>query len=158
MKEKQNEKLVALTMRISTEMYEALGRLANDYHVSKASVARVAIADNLAKFFGQVQYVDRQQGEEIRKAIADLCTETSDIRIELNRIGVNYNREMALKNIKAKYKNIGYDVDLIQMKLDEENQVKKNTKLFNPDDVKELMQRYEKAVAEMERVLCRIQV
>ena len=59
----------------------------------------------MIKYLGNVEYVDANQGAEIRKLFGEICTELSRSRMELNRIGVNYNQEMRLMNARAIYGN-----------------------------------------------------
>ena len=69
--------------------------------------------------------------------IAELSTEIQRIRNELHRIGINYNQELKLKNIEAKYKNRN---DLTQFKAKEKEitEVMNDTELM---DKKQLIDR-----------------
>ena len=98
----EKEKLIPITVRFSPDGYAALSELSEKYNLSKGEIARIAIDDRLISYLGKVAFADPEDGAEIRKETAKISTEMERIRLELNRIGVNYNQEVRLKNIQAK--------------------------------------------------------
>ena len=79
--------------------------------------------------------MDGDQVAEIRTAIRDLFDEVSQVKDELNRIGVNYNQEVRLMNREGRH--IGNDLVL-------------------PNDaINEAITRFEAAAREVGELLCR---
>ena len=92
-----------ITVRFSPGALAAIQDMAHDYCVSQAQIVRMAVAGNMAKYLGDVRYVDQEQAKEIKRLVVELLDVTSDVRNELNRIGVNYNQEVRAANAAAKY-------------------------------------------------------
>ena len=75
-----------------------------------------------------------------------LGTKLEKIRFELNRIGVNYNQEMKLKNIEKKYSK-RTDYDSLRLKEKEVEKVKSETLNLSQNDLDEIMTKYENALS-----------
>lgn len=101
--EQAEAQLQPVTIRFTPDAWQALRDVARQEGVSVAEVARLAITGKLGDYFGTVKCIDRSQAGEIRKEIAALGNAVSRIGIELNRIGVYYNQEVAALNKMAKH-------------------------------------------------------
>ena len=108
--------MVPVTVRFTPEVMAAIDDISDRHCVSKAEIIRLGFQSDLIKYLGNVEYVDANQGAEIRKLFGEICTELSRSRMELNRIGVNYNQEMRLKNARAIY---GNDMSLLMHEREE---------------------------------------
>lgn len=91
----------------------------------------------------------------IHKEIAELGTELEKIRYELNRIGVNYNQEIRIKNIERKYSKRS-DYDTLKKKEKEIEEVKSESLKITPNDLRTLIKRYENAMAKAGAVLSKL--
>ena len=95
--------LVPITVRFSQNAYDAIGDIANTHNMSKADLVRRCVTGNLAEYLESVRILDGDQVIEIRTAIRDLFDEVSQVKDELNRIGVNYNQEIHLMNREGRH-------------------------------------------------------
>ena len=92
-----------ITVRFTEDAWEAIRDIAESNGLSQAEVVRMATTGNLSRYLGDIRFVDQEQGEQIRSGVVDLVDTVSAIRVELNRIGVNYNQEVRVLNTEAKY-------------------------------------------------------
>lgn len=90
--ETEKVNLVKISARINQKIDDVMREMAKEYGVSFSEVVRLAIDGHLEQYFGNVQYMDAEQGREIRMRCALLGTEMQHIRNELNKIGVNVNQ------------------------------------------------------------------
>ena len=97
------EPLLPITVRFKEGAWEVIREIAEESGTSQAEVVRMAVAGNMAKYLGDVRYVDREQAEEIKRLVIGLMDVTSAVKAELNRIGVNYNQEVKAANAAAKH-------------------------------------------------------
>ena len=97
------EPLLPITVRFKEGAWDVIREIAEESGVSQAEVVRMAVAGNMAKYLGEVRYIDQAQAKEIKALIIELLDVTSAVRTELNRIGVNYNQEVKAANASAKY-------------------------------------------------------
>lgn len=106
-------------------------------HTTPTTIIRLCIDNRLEKYLSNVFIYDDEMSAAILCEIAELSTEIQRIRNELHRIGINYNQELKLKNIEAKYKNRN---DLTQFKAKEKEitEVMNDTELM---DKKQLIDR-----------------
>lgn len=95
----ENE-LIQVTIRLPLRDKEQIDSLAKSGGCSTAEIIRRSVDGSLSKYLGEVQYMDREQGESIKELVDSTYTELSDIRTELHRIGVNYNQEVRLQNLR----------------------------------------------------------
>ena len=86
-----------------------------------------------------------------------LINMTQKVGQELNRIGVNYNQEMKIRNLQAQY-------DRQKMTIDERVQWKKNMaeaqsgqSTLSKEELDELMTRYETVSKKVGELICLIQ-
>ena len=92
-----------ITVRFGPDAWQAIRDLAADNNISQAELIRTTVAWKLHQYLGDVKIIDQQQATEIKAQIANLFTVISEVRNELNRIGVNYNQEVRQRNIERKY-------------------------------------------------------
>ena len=97
------EPLLPITVRFKEGAWDVIREIAEESGVSQAEVVRMAVAGNMAKYLGEVRYIDQAQAKEIKALIIELLDVASAVRNELNRIGVNYNQEVKAANASAKY-------------------------------------------------------
>lgn len=97
------EPLLPITVRFAPDVYEAIREIASANGTSQAEIIRMAVAGNLARYLGDIRYIDPEQGEEVKRRVAQLIDAVSGIRNELNRIGVNLNQIARWMNTLAKY-------------------------------------------------------
>mgnify|MGYP000002117664 CR=1 FL=1 len=148
--------LKPMTIRFSEEAWDAIEDVAWEHGTNKTELVRMAVVGNLARYLGNIRIVDEVQTAEIKELIKALFDEISAVRIELNRIGVNYNQAIRLKQIERKYANKGLDVNAISAQYDETEKVKSECKGFSKEDMDALISRYETATKQVGEILCRI--
>ena len=98
----QKKTFKRITVSFCEKTYNELCGLAKEYGMSLSAVTRIALEENLRIYFGKVRYIDREQADEIRKTLLEILDSCRKIYNEMNRIGVNYNQEIRLKNAEAK--------------------------------------------------------
>lgn len=163
----ESKALIPSTVRFSREADTAFRTLSDDYNVSKAEIIRLAAAGGLAKYLGEVKYVDRKQGAAINNNISELANVMFDIAEQLRRIGVNYNQQIKLKNIERKRAEMkaefNFDLDSIsrhsvrEKELDEqEKAIRNDSGLLDTEKLQELMNQYEEASRKVSEILWRI--
>lgn len=136
----ENE-LIQVTIRLPLKVKEKIDNVAKNSGCSTAEAIRRSLDGSLSKYSDEVQYVDVEQGETIRKQLNNLFTEVSDMRTELHRIGVNYNQEVKLKNQQNKF-----DEGRIFP-------VTEESKGFTPEDINEIINRFDTIVEELVNVM-----
>lgn len=151
----KNERLVQLCVRFSPGAFDAIKGVAAVNHVSMAELVRMAVAGNMADYLGTVKILDRKQAVEIRELLREIMDEMVRIRLELNRIGVNYNQEVRLKNLEHKYKG-KYDLSDIQNMMREKDEIEQECRGFSKGDMDKLMGEYEAATQKVGEALWRI--
>lgn len=140
----ENE-LIQVTTRLPLNVKEQIDSLAKNNACSAAKIIRLIMEDRLNKFLATVQYVDKEQGEVIKMLHEKVFTEMSGMRMELNRIGVNYNQEVRLKNLEKKLFDGIIDIGPY---MNEHDFIMKECKGFSPEDIKEIMDRFDRLVEE----------
>ncbi len=155
---KRSEKpiLRPMTVRFSTDAWNTIEGLAQKHGINKTELVRMAISGNLAHYLGTIRIIDEEQGAEIKELIKELLGEVSDIKMELHRIGVNFNQSVKLKQIERKYASPNIDVSAALRRFDEEQAVKSECKGFSQEDMDALMTRYEQATKQVGDILCHI--
>lgn len=173
-KDKKEDWLVPMTVRFSRETNDIFQELADTYNVSKAQVVRLAAAGSLEKYFGNLVYIDTKQAQVINKNICALGRLMQEMTRQIRRIGINYNQELKLRNIERKKKqleeeneNLGWSSEdndkhyenkkLIRKLEDEEKEIKKDVNLLDKDELKDIIDRYEKATKEVSEALWHMQ-
>lgn len=139
-------RLVPITVRFTVGAIEAIGDVAHKHSMTKAEIVRLAVDGRLSTYLGNLVYVDNKKADAIHKEISELGTKLEKIRFELNRIGVNYNQEMKLKNIEKKYSK-RTDYESLKHKEKELEKVKSETVSLSQNDLDEIMTKYENALS-----------
>lgn len=135
-----DEQLTQFTVRLPQKIKDKIDNLAKSNGCSAAELIRLSIDGGLNKYLDEVQYIDKEQGEAIKGMFGKVFTEMANIKTELNRIGVNYNQEVKLKNLERKFSQRQIDMkELIR----EQDFIRKECKNFSPEAINELMDRYE---------------
>ena len=153
---KTNDHLKPITVRFLSKTWDDIRAFAAEQGVSQAELVRNATAGQLYEYFGNIKFIDPEQGAEVKRYIIALLDTTSKILTELNRIGVNYNQEIRLKQIQRKYagRHITYDDAMRQSA--EEQEVMNECAGFSQEKLDELITRYEQATKQVGDILCRI--
>ena len=169
--EKKSSKLVALNVRFNVDVLNGIREISQHNNMSSAEIIRLCVDDKLAKFLKNTEFIDEEQGyriEEQNKRIEekqqktqeilfDTLTELQVIRRELNRIGINYNREIKLKNIRNKYPDRLSTVQIQQI-LAEEEEIEKDKSLRWDDEIRALLERFDEIAGKAGEALCHIVV
>lgn len=145
------DRLRPITVRFTQDAYDAIRDVADDNSISKAELVRMALAGNLNEYLGDIRIIDKRQGAEIKGQITALFDVVSEIKNELHRIGVNYNQETRLKNIKRKYGTVIND-----KRTEEEQAVLDDSVSLSKEELDIIMSRYELATKQAGEFLCRI--
>ena len=159
----QEKTFKRITVGFDEKTYNELCGLAKEFGMSLSAVTRIALETNLGIYFGKVRYIDREQAEEIRKTLLEILDNCRKIYNEANRIGVNYNQEIRLKNAEAKYEAIKHDdgVGIFRRtKAKEEyeavkSDVEANT-YFSKEEVDTLLNEYKNVTKTMKELVCHI--
>lgn len=151
----KKEKLMPLSVRFTQGAWDAIRGVAAANHVSMAELVRLTVAGNMADYLGTVKVLDRKQATEIKELLRELMDEMVRIRLELNRIGVNYNQEVRLKNLEHKYKG-KYSLTDIQDMMREKDQIEQECRGFSKGDMDKLMGEYEAATQKVGEALWHI--
>ena len=141
--EDENE-LIQVTIRLPLRVKEKIDNLAKSGGCSTAEIIRRTVDGSLNKYCDGLQYVDREQGEAVKKLVGSVYTELSGIRTELNRIGVNYNQEVKLKNLERKYAE--GKISVLEL-ANTQQSIVEECKGFSPEAINEIMNRFD-AIAE----------
>lgn len=81
---------------------DALDELASEYDMTPSQVFRLLVSHNLEKVMGRRLYVEREQGEQILKTVREAGDTLNGLRYEINKIGVNYNQDVKVRNMQRK--------------------------------------------------------
>ncbi len=156
----KTQKMKALTIRFSEETWDLIREVAAKHHVSAAELVRQMVLVNMSKQDNRL--LDPEQEEQMRSemqalrgVLLDVLNEISKVRLELNRIGVNYNQEIKLKNIERKYRGVT-DMYSLQQKFRETEAVTEDSQLLRKDEIDAIMQRFRDAVQKAGEALCHI--
>lgn len=158
----QKKTFKRITVGFNEKTYNELCVLAKEFGMSLSAVTRIALEENLRIYFGKVRYIDREQAEEIRKTLIEILDNCRKIYNEANRIGVNYNQEIRLKNAEAKYEKIKNDPDVGAIRREEAKweyyAIRDDTSntYFSKEEVDKLLNEYENVTEKMKELVCRI--
>ncbi len=145
----ENE-LIQVTIRLPLNVKEKIERLAQSGGCSTAEIIRRSVDDSLSKYLDGIQYVDKEQGEAIKKQLETLFTEISGMRKELNRIGVNYNQEIRLQNLGNQFQAGRISIsETLKM----HQSITEECKGFSPEAINEIMDRFDATVEEFINVM-----
>ncbi len=141
---KDENELIQVTIRLPLREKEKIDNLAKSGGCSTAEIIRRAVDGSLSKYCDRVQYVDVEQGEAVKELLGSVYTELSGMRTELNRIGVNYNQEVKLKNLERKYAE--GKISVLEL-ANTQQSIVEECKGFSPEVINEIMNRFD-AIAE----------
>lgn len=142
--------LQQFTVRLPLNVKEKIENLAKSGGCSTAEIIRRAVDGNLNKYLGGVQYVDKEQGEVIKKQLENLFTEISGMRTELHRIGVNQNQIAKQKNLENKFAEGKISIrELINAR----DSIVDECKGFSPAAINEIMDRFDSIAEEFVSVM-----
>ena len=97
------DRLLPITVRFTPDAWEAIRDIASSNCISQAELVRMAVSGNLGRYLGTIRVIDQDQADELKDEIARLFTVMSEIKGEINKIGVNYNQVVKNVNIARKY-------------------------------------------------------
>lgn len=97
------EPLFPVTVRFRERSWNVIRDISEEMEVSQAEVVRTTVAGNMARYLGDVRYIDQAQAKEIKQLVVELPDAVSTVRNELHRIGVNINQEAEAANVAAKH-------------------------------------------------------
>lgn len=103
------DRLVPLTVRFTPDAWDAIRDIAHSSGVSQAELVRMAVSGNLGRYLGTVKLIDKDQAEALRDEITRLFSVMTEVKDELNKIGVNYNQAVKNLNIARKYGRTGME-------------------------------------------------
>ncbi len=149
--EKKSEKLVALNVRMPKDVYDIITEISRVNGVSKAKVCRACLDKRTQEYLEDLVYVEKEQGEQIHRIIYDLNRTLSDIRLEIKRMGVNYNQELRLMNIANK--NSG-DSTMKKYSMQLADLDDATGSILPTKELEEITERIEKAVKKAGDALC----
>ena len=158
----QKKTFKRITVSFCEKTYNELCGLAKEYGMSLSSVTRIALEENLRIYFGKVRYIDGEQAEEIRKTLLEILDNCRKIYNEANRIGVNYNQEIRLKNAEAKWNKASkWGQHRIDEKIKIMNEYEKikneiDNVAFSKEEVCTLLDQYKNVTKTMQELVCRI--
>ena len=166
---KEKERLIPLTSRHLESSYVAISELAEEFKVGKAVVVRMSTAGQLAKYLGNIRFIDEEQGQTINENIVHLGNVVSDIRNELSRIGLQFSDEIKRKKLitqireeneeykkserRADWRRIVEHVERIDTLEKEMITLEKMTNDLKKEEFELLMKRYEEASKKMCEIL-----
>lgn len=150
----EEKKKVPITVRFNPDAMQVLRDMAAEHNTSVAELVRIVVDNRMVQYLGNVKYMDYDQGKEIQQQVSNLCNLMEEIRLELNRIGVNFNQEVKLKRIERKYEN-RTGISAMQRKLKERDAVMQGEDL-SKEELEEILNRFEAASTKVGEALCRI--
>lgn len=172
-KDGQNSKRITITFPSDT--YETLQQFADDWEISFAEVVRLAVGGNLERYLGSVRYLNDNQGRQaldnqkrLTKKVTDIFNEMQGIRLQIRRIGINYNQQVRALNTEKKIREeqaklaklpeakrdaVQREIDKLRSDLWFNNQ----SKQFSKKEVEELLKQFDRSAAKAGDALCRIQ-
>lgn len=158
----KREKLKPVTVRFTGEAWKVLHDVAADNHITAAELIRLCVDNRLAAYLQTVDYIDAEQGaailaekRAIRETLLQVYNEMAAVRLELNRIGVNFNQEVKRRNIIQKYSGT-MDIGKLMEKQQELEKLDAESQGYSPKKMEELIARYEQATKKAGDALCRI--
>lgn len=119
------------------------------------SLVRRAVDEGLLEYLNTVKFMDYDQGKEIHEALLTAVEEISDVKNELHRIGINYNQEIRLRQIEAKYRSAKSPM-LLRAKERERSEVMDESQTLSKDELDAIIARFEDATRKVSEELCRI--
>ena len=148
--EDENE-LIQVTIRLPLRVKEKIDNLAKSGGCSTAEIIRRAVDGSLNKYCDGLQYVDREQGEAIKKLLEKLFTEISSMRTDLRRVGNNLNQQTRLHNLEMQLRT-KKKIDVLEI-LKMHDSITEECKGFSPEAINEIINRFDTIVEELVNVM-----
>lgn len=145
-----DNELIQVTIRLPLNVKEKIDGLAKSGGCSTAEIMRRSLDGSLSEYLGEVQYVDREQGEAIKKQLENLFSEISGMRMELNRIGINYNQEVRLQNLGMQIREGKISVSEASSM---HQSITAECKGFSPEAINKIMDKFDRDVEEFVNVM-----
>lgn len=142
------DKSEKISFRVDPDVLEVIRHVAEDNDRTVSDVIRAVIDNRLLKYLDMVVYVDPEDAKEIRQILQTASDDISAIGLELNRIGVNYNQEIKLRNELRKYPDRQSQAEAQKRFMDEAGQ-----KYFSKDEVEKLMSQFNSAADKLGKAL-----
>lgn len=92
-------KMIPITVRFSESAYKTISFLAQKNGMSIAQVVRACTDDRVLEYLNSVVIINSSQARDIQDRFFALSSELEQIRVEINRIGINYNQEIRMMHI-----------------------------------------------------------
>lgn len=146
--------LMKVTSRYATGVIFVIDQLADRSGRTRSDILRLVVDKRLLTDIPKILFVDHNDAMLFLKNLQDITIAMERIRFELNRIGVNYNQEIKLKHIAQKYANSGGDLNMVEARMEEEAEVKKEC--LPTSELDSIMKRYEDTSKEVGELLCKI--
>lgn len=144
------ENLIKIGVRIPVSTKEKLELLAENRGCTLSNILREIIDGTLEKHSTSVEYIDSEQGKEIKEFVFQIHTDIANIYKELHRLGINYNQQTKLKNIEAKYSNQQLSIPEL---VNEIGFVTNECDGFSKKALDEIMLKYEKVTERLEEAI-----
>lgn len=156
--ESAKQKLQPVTVRFTAATWEAIRTIAEDTNVSMAELVRYAVTRNLDEYLGTIQYADEGQARMIRDTILQIFTVMSDIKMELTRIGIDYDKQAVLSRIDRELAKPGLSLEREKELFRKRREVLDDVGVLDSEQMDSLMARYDAGVREVGEPLWRILV
>ena len=135
-----NEENVKISIRIPQDLKNKLSLLSDQNSCTISELIRASLNNDFEKHINSIEYIDVEQGKRILDILFNMYTEISQIKLELNRLGVNYNQAVRMKHIENNYRNhlishreFLHEIESIHIECDD----------FSTESLDRLMKRYE---------------
>lgn len=156
--------LVCTSVRFTKGVIEVIDDIATNNSCSRAEIIRFCVDNRLEKYLTNVLLVEPEQGREIRELLHNTLVELGNIRAEINRIGVNYNQEIRLKNLEQKFKaetscyalGTARQYEASKKYVADKEEVLSGSTAFKTEDFKQLMNELNESLEKVGEKLCLI--
>ena len=160
---KKRDTLKPMKIRVTNNTYDLIDEIAGKFNMKKSVLVRTVLENRLEDFKDKCKYSDSEKADMIEGFCREMAKELRYINNNINRIGVNYNQEVKLKNAERKYKTVADDITRSPLErcnaLEEYNKIKKEMTDIGIDmkELGKMLTEFRKSVTEMEDMLCHIQ-
>lgn len=144
------------SVRFTEDEWNEIKKASKELGVSMAEVIRMAVSGQLKEYKSKAKFINVKQGMEIGRIVRRLYEEINGVHRELRRIGVNYNQEIRLMQIRKDYANTKDAMEKHRLRK-EEAEVQKGCKFdVSKGEIEMWISRLEKAFKEVGEKLCLI--
>ena len=134
-----------ITIRLPPDAIEALEDLSRRNLLSKTEIMRILVTRNLGRHLRNIKIIDKDEATEIRRQITELFDTVSRAEDELHRIGVWYDQEVKMMDIRAKYGDTAVPAG-----------TENRGMAFPGQEIDGIISRYEEAAKQAGDALCRL--